>query len=563
MSSRHRRCERPRAPQRRSAFVVVLVGACSSHTKSAAAHGRGGTAAPLSARSPAHTSRTSRSNDFQNRCTVDNFRQTMFHGRTDLGHEQVVAELGVTPLAQLVIVSNRVAIPEKNAPLRAGGLEVAVNAAFKGRSGIWFGWSGKLTTRTKIAAQEVVHDNVTYITIDLSKEDHQEYYNGFANRVLWPILHYRVDLAEFSRRDLSGYLRVNDHFARELHSVIGPEDLVWVHDYHLIPLAKALRDRGHKNRIGFFLHIPCPPPEMLTALPHHDRLIPMLCEYDLVGFQTGDDAFNFSRYLTRECGLHSRDFNFMVGERTMRIGVFPVGIETEAFAGLARRSERLPFVQHVLQSLAGRALIISVDRLDYSKGIVHRLSAFERFLQTQPNWLGKVTYLQIAPKSRSEIPEYADMAQDIGAASGRINGAYGEADWTPIRYVNRAYSRATLAGLYRAARVGLVTPLRDGMNLVAKEYIAAQDPDDPGVLILSQFAGAAHECKEALLVNPYDPDAVAAAIGQALAMPLDERRARHKAMFEVLSRADIQAWADRFLAALQRESARPMRLSRV
>jgi trehalose 6-phosphate synthase len=466
-------------------------------------------------------------------------------------------------MTQLVIVSNRVAIPEKGATQRAGGLEVAVNAAFKHRPGIWFGWSGKVTTHTRIAARNIVHGQVTYITLDLSKEDHREYYNGFANRVLWPILHYRVDLAEFSRRDLSGYLRVNDHFARELHEVLGPDDLVWVHDYHLMPLAKALRERGHKNRIGFFLHIPCPPPEMLTALPHHERLIPSLCEYDLVGFQTGDDAFNFSRYLTRECGLHSHDFNFMVGERTMRIDVFPVGIETAAFARLAQRSERLPFVQRVLESLVGRALIIGVDRLDYSKGIAHRLSAFERFLQTQPDWRGKVTYLQIAPKSRTEIPEYADIEQGIGAAAGRINGAYGEADWTPLRYVNRAYSRSTLAGLYRAARAGLVTPLRDGMNLVAKEYIASQNPDDPGVLILSRFAGAAHECKAALLVNPYDPDSVAVAIGRALSMPLAERRERQKSLFEVLSHNDIQHWAGRFLGELEREPAAFNRLQQV
>ena len=458
-------------------------------------------------------------------------------------------------MAQLVIVSNRVAIPDKSAKQRAGGLEVAVNAAFKHRSGIWFGWSGKVTTQTKIATQKIVHNEVTYITLDLAKEDHQEYYNGFANRVLWPILHYRIDLAEFSRRDLSGYLRVNDHFARELHEVLGPDDLVWVHDYHLMPLAKALRERGHQNRIGFFLHIPCPPPEMLTALPHHERLIPSLCEYDLVGFQTGDDAFNFSRYLTRECGLRSHDFNFVVGERTVRIDVFPVGIETAAFAHLAQRSERLPLVQRVLESLVGRALIIGVDRLDYSKGIAHRLSAFERFLQTEPKWRGKVTYLQIAPKSRTEIPEYADIEREIGATAGRINGAYGEADWTPIRYVNRAYSRSTLAGLYRAARVGLVTPLRDGMNLVAKEYVASQNPDDPGVLILSRFAGAARECQAALLVNPYDPDSVAVAIGRALSMPLVERRERHTSLFEVLSRNDIQYWAARFLGELERGPA--------
>ena len=463
-------------------------------------------------------------------------------------------------MGQLVIVSNRVAIPEKNANARAGGLEVAVKAALKRKSGIWFGWSGKVATQTKIATQQVVHDKISYITLDLSKEDHREYYNGFTNRVLWPILHYRIDLAEFSRRDLSGYLRVNDHFARELHKVLAPDDLIWVHDYHLMPLAKALRERGHKNRIGFFLHIPCPPPEMLTALPHHERLIPSLCEYDLVGFQTGDDAFNFSRYLTRECGLHSHDFNFIVADRTVQIDVFPVGIETAAFAHLAERSMRLPFVQRVIGSLNGRALIIGVDRLDYSKGIPQRLSAFELFLRTQSDWRGKVTYLQIAPKSRTEIPEYADMEEEIGSAAGRINGAFGEADWTPIRYVNRTYSHATLAGLYRAARVGLVTPLRDGMNLVAKEYVASQNLDDPGVLVLSRFAGAAHECKAALLVNPYDPDSVAAAIGQALSMPLAERRERHNELFRVLSHNSVQYWADRFLAALERE---PTALSRL
>jgi trehalose 6-phosphate synthase len=466
-------------------------------------------------------------------------------------------------LGQLVIVSNRVAIPEKSPKARAGGLEVAVRATLKHKSGIWFGWSGKITTYNKITTQKFVHNDITYITLDLSKEDHQEYYNGFANRVLWPILHYRVDLAEFSRRDLSGYLRVNDHFARELHKALGPNDLVWVHDYHLMPLAKALRERGHRNRIGFFLHIPCPPPEMLTALPHHERLIPSLCEYDLVGFQTGDDAFNFSRYLTRECGLHSHDFNFAVAERTIQIGAFPVGIETATFARLAQSSVRLPFVKRVIKSLGGRALIIGVDRLDYSKGIRHRLSAFERFLQTQPDWRGKVTYLQIAPKSRTEIPEYSDIEQGIGSAAGRINGAYGEADWTPIRYVNRAYSHSTLAGLYRAARVGLVTPLRDGMNLVAKEYVASQNPDDPGVLILSRFAGAAQECKAALLVNPYDPDSVAAAIGQALSMPLPERRERHNAIFRVLSHNDIQHWAGTFLAELEREPSAPSGLEQM
>jgi trehalose 6-phosphate synthase len=350
-------------------------------------------------------------------------------------------------------------------------------------------------------------------------------------------------------------MRVNEHFASELDKILRPDDLVWVHDYHLVPLARMLRARGHQNRIGYFLHIPCPPPEVLTALPNHERLMPALCDYDLIGFQTGDDAFNFSRYLTRECGLHSRDFNFAVGDREVRVDAFPVGIETDYFAKTARRAVKSSFVQNVVGSLNNRLQIIGVDRLDYSKGLNLRLDAYEQFLRTYAQWREKVTYLQITPKSRSDIPEYIQMEQMVSQSAGRINGAFGEADWTPIRYVNRAYSRTALAGLYRSSRVGLVTPLRDGMNLVAKEYIAAQDPEDPGMLVLSRFAGAAHECKEALLVNPYDTEAVAAAIDRALAMPLEERKERHKTLFATLLANDIAHWAERFIATL----ARPQR----
>ncbi len=461
-------------------------------------------------------------------------------------------------MARLVVVSNRVAVPDGKSGGRAGGLEVAVKAALRHRQGVWFGWSGKISRKGEAAETTTVHhDNIDYIVTSLGAEDYREYYNGFANRVLWPVLHYRFDLAEFSRRDLSGYMRVNEHFATELDKFLLPDDVIWVHDYHLIPLASMLRARGHRNRIGYFLHIPCPPPEVLTALPNHERLIPTLGEYDLVGFQTGDDAFNFSRYLTRECGLHSLDFSFQIRGREVRVDAFPVGIETEHFARTARRAITSEFVQNVVGSLSGRPQIIGVDRLDYSKGLNLRLDAYEQFLGAYADWRGKVTYLQITPKSRSEIPEYIQMEQMVSQGAGRINGTFGEADWTPIRYVNRAHSRTALAGLYRASRVGLVTPLRDGMNLVAKEYIAAQDPDDPGVLVLSRFAGAAHECKEALLVNPYDTEAVAAAINRALGMPLEERRARHNAMYQTLLDNDIARWAERFIATLMR----PPRLS--
>lgn len=461
-------------------------------------------------------------------------------------------------MARLVVVSNRVSVPADGTK-RAGGLEVALRPALRNNGGAWFGWSGKVVPAGRLETRSVRHKNVEYAVTDLPKHDFEEYYNGFANRVLWPILHYRLDLAEFARRDLSGYFRVNDHFATELEKIIEKDDLIWVHDYHLIPIAGALRRRGHANRIGFFLHTPFPSPEVLTSLPKHEQLIPLLLQYDVVGFQTEGDAGNFVRYLISECKLREmglfetarRPITLSLNGRQTQIGSFPVGIEPRGFQRLARRNARSPLAKNLVASLDGRDLVIGVDRLDYSKGLVQRLDAFDIFLTNHGEWIGKVTYLQITPKCRSEIPEYAELAEALGSAAGRINGKYGEVSWAPIRYVNRVYSRSILAGLYRTARVGLVTPLRDGMNLVAKEYVAAQDADDPGVLILSRFAGAAIEFQRALLVNPYDAEAVAGAIAQALAMPIDERRVRHHALLAAISEYDVDRWQREFLAALR------------
>ena len=467
-------------------------------------------------------------------------------------------------MARLVVISNRVSVPSGDGAKRAGGLEVALRPALQHNGGVWLGWSGKVAVRDQLKTRAVRHKNVEYVVTDLSKHDYQEYYNGFANRVLWPILHYRLDLAEFARRDLGGYFRVNDHFATELEKIIEDDDLIWVHDYHLIPIADALRRRGYANRIGFFLHVPFPPPEVLTSLPKHEQLIPLLMQYDVVGFQTEGDAGNFVRYLISECNqtremrvfeIAGHQTTLSVNGQQTRIGSFPVGIEPRAFQRLARRNVRSPLVKDMVASLGGRVLVIGVDRLDYSKGLIQRLDAFDYFLANHSDWIGKVTYLQITPKNRSEIPEYAELEEALGSAAGRINGKYGEVSWTPIRYVNRVYGRSVLAGLYRTARVGLVTPLRDGMNLVAKEYVAAQDPEDPGVLILSRFAGAAIEFRRALLVNPYDPESVAGAIAQALAMPIEERRARHQALLAAISGYDVDRWQREFLATLRGEDA--------
>ena len=460
---------------------------------------------------------------------------------------------------RLILVSNRVAIPTDNGSQRAGGLEVVLAPTLKRYEGVWFGWSGRVVPRAQVTTKKIQKPSQSYVLTDLSEEDHKEFYRGFANSVLWPILHYRIDLAEFSRRDLSGYMRVNELFADELAKIVLSADLLWVHDYHFIPLGDKLRKRGLTNRIGFFLHVPFPAPEFITVLPHHERLLSSLLQYDLIGFQTDGDVQNFIRYVIAEkrgsnIGVFeatNRQVVLNLDGRQIRVGAFPVGIDTVEFERRARRAAQSSFVKEVVESLDGRALIIGVDRLDYSKGLPQRMEAVELFFSNWPDWRNKVTYLQIAPKSRSEIEEYQELGQALGAIAGRINGKLGEAAWTPIRYINRAYSRTALAGLYRAARVGLVTPLRDGMNLVAKEYVSAQDAEDPGVLILSRFAGAAAECRDALLVNPFDAESVASAIARALEMPLSERRDRYNHIIQTLSLNSSDVWGARFLRSLE------------
>jgi trehalose 6-phosphate synthase len=456
-------------------------------------------------------------------------------------------------LARLVVVSNRVPVPSaKSRPASAGGLAIAVDAALKVHGGMWFGWSGKASGDRETEWLEIREfGDVTYAVADLSKRDIDEYYTGFANRALWPLCHYRLDLTEFARKDMAGYFRVNRFFARLLAPLIRPDDLIWVHDYHLIPMAAELRQMGVRNRIGFFLHIPWPPADVLAALPVHETIVRGLASYDLVGFQTDYDADNFAGCMLREgFGTALGGGWFEAYGHRFRVGAFPIGIDTDHFMRMAAESSKNPIVRRTRESLGRCDLIIGVDRLDYSKGITERLQSFARYFEINPAARGKLTYLQVTPKSRSEVPEYADLQHEVAELAGRVNGSLGDVDWTPIRYVNRAISRSALAGLYRLAKVGLVTPLRDGMNLVAKEYVAAQDPHDPGVLVLSRFAGAARELDGALIVNPYDVEATAHAIGRAIAMPVEARRERWASMMPRLIRHDVTAWCSDFLARL-------------
>jgi trehalose 6-phosphate synthase len=453
--------------------------------------------------------------------------------------------------SRLVVVSNRVRVPTASSPA-AGGLAVALESVLAANGGLWFGWSGKV--RDAPDAKPEVHSRgrVDYATCDLSRRDLDEFYHGFANRALWPICHYRLDLASLSQRDGAGYFRVNEQFATALSTLLRPSDVVWVHDYHFIPLASFLRRSGCANRIGFFLHVPWPAPDVARALPALDRVLRSFAAYDLVGLQTAADAANFRNCLAQAVpAAFASDGSCRAWGRTFEIGAFPIGIDTAAFARAAKIAASNVGVARMRESLGGHPLIIGVDRLDYSKGIPERVEAFSTFLERSPEAARqRPTFLQITPKSRAEVPEYLRMHHDIAAQVGSANGKWGDIDWTPIRYVNKAMSPTALAGLYRLARVGLVTPLRDGMNLVAKEFVAAQDPQDPGVLVLSQFAGAAEELSAALVVNPYDIEATAAAIGRALAMPLDERKTRWRAMMKVIEASTIGHWTNRFLTAL-------------
>jgi trehalose 6-phosphate synthase len=456
-------------------------------------------------------------------------------------------------MSRLIIISNRVSAPKARGGggVSQGGLAVALASALRESGGIWFGWSGQVadTFTGRIAMQRV--DGVTTATLDLEEQDVDEYYNGYANRSLWPLFHYRIDLAEFDRHFGSGYERVNDRFAATVSPLIEQGDLVWVHDYHLIPLGERLRKAGVTNRLGFFLHIPWPPHRLMVALPFHRRLVESMLAYDLIGFQTEEWLESFHHYIERELGgtVDSAGTVRLDG-REVRTGAFPIGIDAAEFDDLASRPDAVAAFDTLKRSAAERKTIIGVDRLDYSKGLVERFNGYRRFLEENPEWLSRAFLLQIAPPSRGEVHTYANIRAELDEVSGRINGAFAHVDWVPIRYVNQAYPRDGLVGFYRAADVALITPLRDGMNLVAKEYVAAQDPDDPGVLILSKFAGAAAQMREALLVNPYSKDDVSDSIRQALTMDKSERVARWQALIEGVRRNDVHAWRNSFIEAL-------------
>jgi trehalose 6-phosphate synthase/phosphatase len=462
-----------------------------------------------------------------------------------------------------LLVSNRLPVTivgeGSHAELKpsVGGLATALGPTHDHGDGLWVGWPGRLpVVRSHRAAVLERLRRARYVPVTLHTATVGGYYNGFSNSVLWPLLHYRPHLATLDRRWWEAYRRANAAFAATVERVAGEAPTVWIHDYHLMLLPALLRERLPGARIGFFLHTPFPSSELFRILPWRRELLAGVLGADLVGFHVYDYLRHFRQAAQRVLGVEIEADKILFEEREVALGVFPIGIDADRFY---RGATSDPAVKAELAMLGrearGRRLLLGVDRMDYSKGIPERLEGYERFLERYPSQHGKVELLQVGVPSRSGVEEYQQVRRRVEGIVGRVNGRFATPDWTPVKYLYRPVSFPRLCALYRHAAVALVSPLRDGMNLVAKEYVAAQRDAD-GVLVLSEFAGAAAELTEALPINPYDPDSIAGALFRALTMSKRERRRRMAALAQRVWAGDVRHWAARFLAGLEHTATR-------
>ena len=453
-------------------------------------------------------------------------------------------------MSRLIVFSNRIPL----GPNPSGGLVVAVGGAMKQRGGLWIGTRRAPDEPQRDQMQRHPDGPFERLSMALDDAEQDGYYAGYSNSVLWPLCHGRVDLLDMRPEFFNSYISVNQRLARLSAPHIQPEDIIWIHDYHLIPLAQELRQLGVSNPIGYFHHIPFPSAPNIAALSEPDLLAQWFAAYDLVGLQTARDVASCIEAFRSlgQCEMMS-DGTLMHKGRRIRVEGFPVGIHAQSFRTLAENNP----APRVLTA-SDQVLAIGVDRLDYSKGLPHKLRGLREYFRRNPESSTRLSLLQIASPTRESVSAYQDIRDELEGLSGEVNGDYGDIGYTPIQYIHRAVAREKVAGLFRASRIGLVTPLADGMNLVAKEYVAAQDPADPGVLVLSRFAGAAEQLEcGAIMVNPHDPANVASGMEQALQMPLEERKARHARMWAVLDANGVDWWSDMFLQRLQTD--RPSR----
>lgn len=454
-------------------------------------------------------------------------------------------------MIRFAVVSNRVARPDVLDDAQ-GGLVVGVRRALNRDGGTWFGWSGEVTESLR-PLHHVRDGNKDYVTTNLTHNEYEGYYQHFCNEILWPLFHLALGFVEFEKSDYAIYRRTNSRFADEFVEKLGVPQMTWVHDYHCIPFGRFLRMRGVDTAIGYFHHVPFPDWDLLRVLPVCNELLEDFLSYDLIGFQTENDRLSFLNCMVRAFdALVSDDGSTAwVQGRRIRVEVSPIGVDVDGIAGLASTNRSNPESRRLLEALNGRKLIIKACRLDYSKGLRNAFRGYERFLENNAEWKRRTSLLAITPVSRFECRGYSELKRSLELSSGRINGKFADIDWVPLKHMMTGYPRDRLMGFLSLADIGLVTSTRDGMNLVCKEYVACQQADQPGVLILSSLAGAAAELDAALLVNPYQTDAIAKAIKQALDMPIEERRERHQALLDRLQAFDIDMWVQSFLVKLK------------
>jgi alpha,alpha-trehalose-phosphate synthase [UDP-forming]/trehalose-phosphatase len=460
--------------------------------------------------------------------------------------------------APLLVVSNRIPAPATGDRQReVGGLVAALQPALRAHDGVWLGWSGH--ERDADVTLEVDPDATPVrASFDFPPRWRRLFYGGFCNRSLWPLLHGFPSKVRYEDDEWTAYVEANDAFARLATDLVDRDGVVWIHDYHLLLAAAGLRHRGHRGPIGLFLHVPFPSRDAIDTLPYAHELLDAMLSFDLIGLHTPRWADSFSAAVRDVLQLPTEDGLIVHGRGSTAVDVFPIPIDAAPFRP-DPSAPLEPDAEGLITMLGDRRLLLGVDRLDYSKGVPERLEAFERLLERHAEWRGRACFVQISVPSRADVPEYADLRDRVEHLVGRINGRFGEANWVPVRYLYRSYDQRILAQMYRIADVGVVTPLRDGMNLVAKEFVAAQDPARPGVLVLSRMAGAAYQLDAAVLANPYHRDGLADELHRALSMPADERRQRHASLLATVLATTPDSWAAGFLdalAAIHRHSSR-------
>ena len=460
---------------------------------------------------------------------------------------------------KVIVVSNRLPVSLKrggtlwHSKATAGGLATAMHPILRGSDGMWIGWSGdtsEATDETRKAILKEWADKHRYFAVDLDEETAHGFYEGIANQALWPLFHHFPSLVRFDSAHWKAYVKANEIFRDEILKHVRPGDLVWIHDYHLLLLPQMLREVKPDISIGFFLHVPFPSSSVFRIVPKREELLRGMLGADYLGFHTHRYLQHFRTSILRLLGLTSQMDHVEFGKRIVRLDALPIGIAPHQFTDLLTKSAGTRKQLAELKQRFGYCkILLGVDRLDYTKGIPERLRAYRKFLQDYPEWRGKVVLIQVAVPSREKVPRYTRLRREVDELIGEINGDWSTPNWSPITYLRRNLPQGELAALYAGADVALVTPLRDGLNLVAKEYVACKSSGD-GVLVLSEFAGAAAEMGEALLVNPYDEDSLSSTIARALSLSETEKRERMMALYRRVHKNNVFAWGDRFIKNL-------------